>query len=65
MDTAEVDDMRCWACDRSITLTDMANRLPLVGAIVHRECYAQETGEQPPLRLTLADTLRLEKDVAA
>jgi hypothetical protein len=56
--------MRCWACDRPITLTDMANRLPLVGAIVHRECYAQETGEQPPLRLTLADMLRLEKDVA-
>jgi hypothetical protein len=56
--------MRCWACDRSIALTDMANRLP-VGTIVHRECYAQETGQQPALRLTLADTLRLEKDAAA
>lgn len=57
--------MNCWACDRSIELTDMANRLPALGAIVHRECYAQETGEPAPLRLTLADTLRLEKDVAA
>jgi hypothetical protein len=43
----------------------MANRLPLGGAIVHRECYQDATGQQPPLRLTLADTLRLEKDVAA
>jgi hypothetical protein len=43
----------------------MANRLPLVAAIVHRECYTQETGEQPPFRLTLADALRLEKDAAA
>jgi hypothetical protein len=57
--------MRCWACDRSIALTDMANRLPGDGAIVHRECYPEEPGQQPPLRLTLADTLRLEKDVAA
>ena len=57
--------MRCWACDHPIADTDMANRLPLVAAIVHRECYTQETGEQPPLRLTLADALRLEKDAAA
>jgi hypothetical protein len=56
--------MRCWACDHSIALTDMASRLAL-GGIVHRECYVQETGQQPPLRLTLADTLRLDKDAAA
>ena len=54
--------MTCWACDRSMVLTDMANRLPRVGAIVHRECYP---GQPPPLRLTLADTLRLDKDAAA
>ena len=42
----------------------MANRLP-IGAVVHRECYVQETGQQPLLRLTLADTLRLDKTIAA
>lgn len=57
--------MRCFACDRPIELSDMANRLPVVGALVHRECYTQQPGEEPPLRLTLADTLRLEKDAAA
>ena len=55
--------MRCWACDHSIALTDMANRLP-EGRIVHRECYAQVTEQEPPLRLTLAD-LRLEGPAAA
>ena len=53
--------MTCWVCDRSVALTDMANRLPLLGVIVHRECYQG----LPPLRLTLADTLRLDKDAAA
>jgi len=57
--------MRCWSCDRAIALTDMANRLPPAGAIVHRECYVEGTGQQPGLGLTLADTLRLDKDVAA
>jgi hypothetical protein len=42
----------------------MANPLPVVGAIVHRECYAQKTGQQAPLRLTLADALRLDEDAA-
>jgi hypothetical protein len=60
----EVKVMRCWACNQSIAVTDMANRLPLGGAIVHRECYAEATGQQPPLRLTLADTLRFEEDAA-
>lgn len=57
--------MRCWTCDQAIALTDMANRLPGIGAVVHRECYVEETGQQPALRLTLADALRLEKDFAA
>jgi hypothetical protein len=48
-----------------IVPTDMANRLPEGGAIVHRECYVEETGAQPRLRLTLADAIRFDEDVAA
>ena len=57
--------MNCWACDRDIALTDMANRLPKVGEIVHRQCYVEQMGHDPALRMTLADALRFENDAAA
>jgi hypothetical protein len=57
--------MHCWTCDRIIAPNDMASLLPGSRAVVHRECYTDETGHQPPLRLTLADILRLDGVSAA
>ena len=57
--------MHCWTCDRVIAPTDMASLLPGSRSVVHRDCYEEETGHQPPLRLTLADIVRLDGVSAA
>ena len=61
----EVAKMRCWACDDAITLTDLVNELPIVDALVHRNCYARITGERPAWSQSLAAWLRRRWDRAA
>jgi hypothetical protein len=48
-----------------MALTDLATPLPIVEALVHRECYTRETGHAPLLRLTVADYLRPDRRAAA
>ena len=49
--------MRCWACCRAIRLPDLVTELPIVGALVHIECYERETSQRPPRALTLMQAL--------
>jgi hypothetical protein len=57
--------MRCWACENAIHLTDLVNELPIVGTLVHRECYERVTGEKAPLSHSLSGWLKRRWDKAA
>jgi hypothetical protein len=57
--------MRCWACEHAIQLTDLVNELPIVGALVHRDCYEHLTGEKPALSHSLSAWLTRRWDRAA
>jgi hypothetical protein len=57
--------MRCWACTNAIQLTDLVNELPIVGALVHRNCYLRLIGEKPSLSHSLSAWLRRRWDSAA
>ena len=49
--------MRCWACSKTIRLSDEVSQLPIVTAIVHRTCYERELRQPAPTRVTLGQFL--------
>jgi hypothetical protein len=49
--------VRCWACSRTIGLTDEISELPIVDALVHRLCYERELRQPPPVNVTLSQYL--------
>jgi hypothetical protein len=57
--------MKCWACARAIDLADPVKELPIVGALVHCECYQRETGEPAPAAPSLKKYLRARELAAA
>jgi hypothetical protein len=50
-------DVHCRACFWSIRLTDEVNRLPILGALVHRRCYEVHTSQLPWISRTLLDDI--------
>jgi hypothetical protein len=49
--------VRCWACSRTIGLTDEICELPIVEALVHRACYERELRQKAPASVTLSQYL--------